>query len=258
MSVATIHPTAIVEPGAQLGADCEIMAYAVVTKHCVLGDRVVVHPFAVIGGDPQYLKFDRGLATGVRIGAGTVLREHVTVNRSIHEGKFTALGENCFVMAASHVAHDCEVGNGVVLANAALLAGHVSVGDHTFLGGGAAVHQFCRIGESVMLAGHASITKDVPHFTMAAERDEIIGFNAVGLRRRGFSRAAIAELKAAFHAVYFTPGNIRAVAAAALGGGEYSSAEARRFLEFFSGGKRSFARARRAADATGAESSDAS
>ncbi len=241
-----IHPTAIVEPGAQLGADCEIMAYAVVTKHCVLGDRVAVHPFAVIGGDPQYLKFDRASATGVTVGAGTVLREHVTINRSIYPGKATAIGENCFFMSGSHAAHDCEVGNHVVLANAALLAGHVGVGDHTFFGGGAAVHQFCRIGESVMVAGHASITRDVPHFTMVAERDEVIGFNAVGLRRRGFARAAIAELKTAFHEVYFTPGNIREVAAARRAAGAFDSAEAKRFLDFFAGGKRGFARARRA------------
>jgi UDP-N-acetylglucosamine acyltransferase len=242
----TIHPTAIVEPGAQLGADCEIMAYAVVTKHCVLGDRVVVHPFAVLGGDPQYLKFDRATASGVRIGAGTVLREHVTINRSIHAGEFTTVGENCFFMAASHAAHDCVVGNDVVLANAALLAGHVSVGDRTFLGGGAAVHQFCRIGEGVMVAGHASITRDVPHFTMVAERDDVIGLNVVGLRRRGVPRASIAELKAAYHDVYFTPGNIREVAAARLAANACETAEARRFLEFFAGGKRSFARARRA------------
>jgi UDP-N-acetylglucosamine acyltransferase len=242
-----IHPTAIVEAGAQLGADCEIMAYAIITKHVVLGDRVVVHPFAVIGGDPQYLKFDRGSATGVRIGAGTVIREHVTINRSIHAGKFTTIGERCFLMASSHVAHDCEVGNDVVFANAALLAGHVSVGDHSFLGGEAAVHQFCRIGESVMVAGHASITRDVPHFTMVAERDDVIGFNVVGLRRRGFSRAAIAELKAAFQDVYFTPGNIREVAASRLAANAFETPEARRFLEFFSSGKRSFARARRTA-----------
>lgn len=250
----TIHPTALVEPGAQLGVDCEIQACAVVTKHCVLGDRVVVHPFAVIGGDPQYLKFDRATAAGVRIGAGTVIREHVTINRSIHAGKNTVVGENCFMMAASHAAHDCEVGNNVVFANAALLAGHVSVGDHTFLGGGAAVHQFCRIGEGVMVAGHASITRDVPHFTMVAERDEVIGFNVVGLKRRGVPRASIAELKAVFADVYFTAGNIREVAAALIAGGKYTSGEARRFLEFFAGGKRSFARARRAA---GAEEADA-
>lgn len=242
----TIHPTAIVEPGAVLGADCEIMAYAVVTKHCVLGDRVVVHPFAVLGGDPQYLKFDRALATGVRVGAGTIIREHVTINRSIHAGQLTTIGENCFMMAASHAAHDCVVGNNVVFANAALLAGHVSVGDHTFLGGGAAVHQFCRLGEGVMVAGHASITRDVPHFTMVAERDDIIGFNGVGLKRRGVPRATIAELKAAYHDVFFTPGNIRTVAATALAGGRFSSAEAKRFLAFFAEGKRGFARARRA------------
>ena len=242
----TIHSTAMVEPGAQLGADCEIQAHAIVTRQCVLGDRVVVHPFAVIGGDPQYLKFDRSTNSGVKIGMGSVIREHVTINRSIHPAGFTIVGEGCFLMAASHVAHDCLVGNQVVLANAALLGGHVSVADHTFLGGGAAVHQFCRIGESVMVAGHASITRDVPHFVMVAERDEVIGFNVVGLKRRGFPRVAIAELKAAFKAVYFTPGNIRDVAAQQLAANAFETAEARRFLEFFADGKRSFARARRA------------
>ena len=243
---SNIHPTALIEPGAQLGADCEIMAYAVITRHCVLGDRVVVHPFAVIGGDPQYLKFDRALATGVRIGAGTVIREHVTINRSIHAGQATTVGAGCFLMANAHVAHDCVVADHVVLANNAMLAGHVEIGANTFVGGGAGLHQFCRIGEGVMVAGNASVTRDVPHFTMVAERDEVIGFNVVGLKRRGFERAAIAQLKAAFHDVYFTPGNIREVAATLLAGGNYPSAEARKFLEFFSGGKRSFARARRA------------
>ena len=241
-----IHPTAIVEPGAKLGIDCEIHAYAIITKHCELGDRVAVHPFSVIGGDPQYLKFDRATNSGVRIGAGTVVREQATVNRSIHNGGFTTIGENCFLMATSHVAHDCVVGNNVVFANAALLGGHVTVADHTFLGGGAAVHQYCRIGEGVMVAGHASITRDVPHFTLVAERDDIIGFNVVGLKRRGFSRAAIAELKAVYHEVFFTAGNIRNVAATVLASGKFSTAEARRFLAFFAEGKRGFARARRA------------
>ena len=244
---SSIHPTAVIEPGAQLGVGCEVMAYAVITRHCVLGERVVVHPFAVLGGDPQYVKFDRATVSGVRVGAGTVVREHVTINRSIHADHFTSVGENCFLMAASHVGHDCEVGSNVVFANAALLGGHVAVGDHSFLGGGAAVHQFCRIGESVMVAGHASITRDVPHFTMVAERDDVIGFNVVGLKRRGFSRVAMAELKAAFHEVYFTPGNIREIAAQRLAAKVFETGEARRFLEFFAGGKRSFARARRAA-----------
>jgi len=244
--MATIHSTAIVEPGAQLGTACEIMAYAVVTRHVILEERVVVHPFAVIGGDPQYLKFDRSHATGVRIGAGTVIREHVTINRSIQPDKFTTVGANCYLMSASHVGHDCAVGDNVVFANAALLGGHVTVGEHSFLGGAAAVHQFCRIGESVMVAGHAAITRDVPHFTMVAERDDVIGFNALGMRRRGFSRVAIAELKAAYQQVYFTTGNIREIAAQRLAANAFETAEARRFLEFFAGGKRSFARARRA------------
>jgi UDP-N-acetylglucosamine acyltransferase len=248
-----IHPTALVEPGAQLGADCEIMAGAIVTRHCVLGDRVVVHPFAVVGGDPQYLKFDRATVSGLRVGAGTVIREHVTLNRSTQAGGFTVIGENSFIMAASHVAHDCVLGNQVVLANGALLAGHVTVGDHAFFGGGSAVHQFCRIGEGVMVAGHASITRDVPHYVMVAERDDVIGFNLVGLKRRGFGRGAITQLKQAYHDVYFTPGNIRTVAAAALAGGKFTTPEARRFLGFFADGKRSFARARRAA----AEANDA-
>ena len=242
-----IHPTAIVEPGAQLGADCEIMAHAIVTRHCTLGDRVVVHPFAVLGGDPQYLKFDRATPTAVRIGSGSVIREHVTINRSIHAGQATVVGENCFFMAASHAGHDCEVGSGVVLANGALLAGHVSVGDHTFMGGGSAVHQFCRIGEGVMVAGHASITRDVAPYVMVAERDDVIGLNTVGLRRRGASRAVISELKQAFQAAFFSAGNIRDVAAAGLASGRWTAEETKRFLGFFAGGKRSFARARRAA-----------
>jgi UDP-N-acetylglucosamine acyltransferase len=180
------------------------------------------------------------------VGAGTVIREHDTLNRSIQAGGFTTVGENCFLMAASHVAHDCALGDGVILANGALLAGHVSVGDHTFFGGGAAVHQFCRIGESTMVAGHASITRDVPPFVMVAERDDVIGLNVVGLKRRGFGRAAIAELKSAYHAVYFTSGNIRDVAAQQAKANAFETAEARRFLEFFGGGKRGFARARRA------------
>jgi len=241
-----IHPTAIVEPGAQLGAGCEIHPYAIVKRHCVLGDRVVVHPFAVIGGDPQYLKFDPATETGVRVGAGTVIREHVTINRSIHPGGQTQVGENCFLMATSHVAHDCEIGPEAVLANAVLLAGHVTVGARAFLGGGAVVHQFCRVGELSMVSGNASLSRDVPPFVMAAERDDVIGLNVVGLKRRGVARAAIAELKAAYHAVYFTPGNIREVAASHLSAGAFETPEARQFLEFFAGGKRSFARARRA------------
>ncbi len=237
-----IHPTAIVEPGAQLGAGCVVHAYAVVTRHAVLGDGVVVHSFAVVGGDPQYLKFDPATASGVRVGAGTVIREHCTVNRSIYAGKDTVIGARCFLMANAHVGHDCAVGDDVVLANNVMLAGHASVGSHTFFGGGAGAHQFARIGEGVMVAGLARVTRDVAPFLLVAERNEIPGFNVVGLKRRGFPRATIQELKAAYARV-FGGGDPRTHAAALLAAGP-ASAEARRFLEFFTGGQRPFARPR--------------
>ncbi|MET0263582.1 MAG: acyl-ACP--UDP-N-acetylglucosamine O-acyltransferase [Rariglobus sp.] len=238
-----IHPSAIVEDGAQLGVDCEIMAHAVVTRHAILGDRVVVYPGAVVGGDPQYIKFDRATPSFVRVGSGSVVRENVTLNRAIHADQITTIGERCFLMAGSHAGHDCALGDDVVLANNALLAGHVSVGNFSFVGGGAAVHQFCRIGESAMVGGLSRITRDLAPFTITAERDEVSGLNLVGLKRRGFSRDAIRELKEAFRIVYFSAGNIRELAAAALASGAYQTAQARQFLEFFAGGKRGFARA---------------
>ncbi len=251
----SIHPTAIIEEGVELGAGCVVDAYAMIKKYTVLGAGVTVHSFAVIGDSPQFLKFDPATVSGVRIGAGTVVREHVTINRSIHAGKFTVVGARCFVMANVHVGHDCEVADDVVLANNVMLAGHVTVGSHTFLGGGAGFHQFCRIGEGAVVSGLARMAQDIPPFAMAAERNEVIGLNLIGLKRRNVSREAIREIKDAFHAVYFTPGNIREVARTALAGGVFKSAEARQFLAFFSEGKRGFARARR--ETLAGESDDA-
>jgi UDP-N-acetylglucosamine acyltransferase len=243
-----IHPTALVEPGAELGPDCEIQAHAIVTRHVVLGARVVVHPFSVIGGDPQYIKFDRATDSRVFVGEGTVLREHVTVNRSIHAGQATTIGAGCFLMAGAHVAHDCCVGDNVVLANQALLAGHVSVGAFSFLGGGAAVHQFVRIGESVMVGGHASVTRDLAPYLLVAGRDAVSGLNLIGLKRRGFARETIRELKEAFRAVYGPTGNIRELAKLALGSGRFLTPEAAQFFAFFGEGKRNFARPGRGTD----------
>jgi UDP-N-acetylglucosamine acyltransferase len=236
----SVHPTAIIEDGVTLGAGCVVQAHAIIRRHSVLGDGVVVHPFAVVGGDPQYLKFDPATSSGVLVGAGTVVREHVTINRSIHAGKNTVIGARCFLMANTHVGHDCVVADDVVLANNTMLAGHVEVGSFTFVGGGAGVHQFVRIGEGVMVGGLTRLTKDVAPFLMVAERDEVPGFNVVGLKRRGFSRDAIRELKDSFHAV-FAGGDPRKAAAARLAAG-VTTAEARRFLEFFATGKRGFVR----------------
>ena len=249
-----IHPSAIIEPGAQLGVDCELHAGAVVTRHAILGDRVVVHPGAVVGGDPQYLKFDRATPSHVRVGEGTVIRENVTINRAVGADQATVVGARCFLMACSHVGHDCTVGDDVVLANNVMLAGHVEVGAFTFFGGGAGVHQFTRVGESVMVSGLSRISRDLPPFTIVAERDEVSGLNLVGLKRRGVPRETIRELKEAFRRVYFRFGDIRRLAAdAAAAGGEtaLNSPEARRFLDFFSGGKRGFARPVRALEHVG-------
>lgn len=249
-----IHPTAIIEDGAQLGADCDIHAHVIIKRHAVLGDRVSVHAFSVIGGDPQYLRFDGATSSSVTIGAGTVIREHVTINRSIYEGRSTSVGENCFFMAGCHLAHDCVVGSDVVIANQAMLAGHVSVGDRAFVGGNAAVHQFVRVGEGTMIGGTARITRDLAPFTLVAERDEVSGLNLVGLKRRGLPRETIRELKEAFREVYFTPGNIRETARFALESGRFASREAQAFLTFFREGKRSFARPAR--ESAGGESQE--
>ena len=241
-----IHPTAIIEPGAQLGAGCVIHPYAIVKRGAILGERVIVHPFAVIGGDSQDLKFDPATESGVRVGDGTCIRESVTINRASSGGAQTEVGPHCLLMACSHVAHDCVVGRNVVIANGALLAGHVHVGDDAILGGAALFHQFMRVGEGVMVGGGTQMTLDLPPFTLAAGRDDVIGLNLIGLKRRGVPRATVMEIKKAFRAVYFATGNIVDVAAAALASGEYASPEARRFLEFFKDSKRGFARARSA------------
>ena len=256
VTIRMIHPSAHIEAGAQLGVDCEIMAGAVITRHAILGDRVVVHPGAAVGGDPQYLKFDRATPTFAQVGEGSVIRESVTINRSIYEGKSTVIGARCFLMAGSHAGHDCELADDVVLANNVMLAGHVSVGAWTFVGGGAGIHQFCRIGELCMVAGLARVTLDVAPGTMIAERDEVIGLNLVGMKRRNWPRETVRELKEAFRAVYFQAGNIRAVAAAARDTGSFPSPEAQAFLEFFSGGKRGFARPRREGLTDGASDRD--
>ena len=239
-----VHPTAIVEAGAELGADCVIHAHAVITRHAQLAEGVVVHPGAVVGSDPQDPAFDPATPSQARIGAGTVLRENVTINRSTIAGGRTIVGDHCYLMAGAHVAHDCTLGDGVVFANHVLVAGFVTIGSFVFVGGGAAFHQYTRVGESAMVGGLARISLDVPPFVMAAERDDIVGLNLVGLKQRGFSREVVGELKDGFREVFFDGGNVRHRAQEMLARG-VRSAEMRRFLEFFAGGRRGIARARR-------------
>ena len=252
----SIHPTALVEDGARLADGCIIHAHALIRRHCELDEGVVIHPFAVIGGDPQDLNFDTRTSSGVRIGARSVIREHVTISRATKADSFTEIGADCFLMAGCHVAHDCRIGSRVVIANAALLAGHVQVGDRAFLGGGAVIHQFCRIGEGVMIGGGARISRDVAPFTLTTERNVLIGLNVVGLRRRGLDRKVLNEIKRAFRALDAPVGNLRELAATALQSGLFMSAEARSFLEFFQSGRRGFVRTRRSAGADDTTDSD--
>ena len=249
--MVNVHPTAIVEDGAQLGAGCVVHAYAIVTRHVVLGEGVVVHPHAVVGGDPQDLGFDPATSTGVRVGARTVIREHVTIHRATKPDGWTDVGSDCFLMIGCHIAHDCHLADRVIVANNVLFAGHIQVGEAAFIGGGTAMHQFSRIGEGAMVGGSSRISQDVPPFSMVTERDEIVGLNIVGLRRRGVPRATVDEIKRAFRAVNVRVGNMREIAAAALASGTYASAEARRYLEFFGSGKRGIARVRRRGAAAG-------
>jgi UDP-N-acetylglucosamine acyltransferase len=247
----SIHPTALIEEGARLGEGCVIHAHALIGRHCHLEDGVVVHPYAVLGGDPQDLGFKPKTRSGVRIGARTVIREHATVNRATKRGESTTVGADCFLMIGSHIAHDCRIGERVVIANAVLLGGHAHVGDRTFLGGGAVIHQFVRIGESVMIGGGSRISSDVAPFCLAAERNTIYGLNMVGLRRRGFKREVLSEIKKAFRETFARGGNLRERAAAQIASGRYSSPEARGFLEFLTAGRRTLARVRRDAAADG-------
>lgn len=240
-----IGPGAVVEAEVTIGAGCRVSAYAILRSGTILGDRVEVDSFSVIGGLPQDLHFDRSQSSGVRVGDGTVIRESVTVSRATRAGGYTEIGRECLFMAGSHAGHDCRIGDHAILANAVLLGGHVSVGGHTFIGGGAAVHQFCRIGESVMLAGHASITMDLPPFLMVVDRNDVIGLNLVGLRRRGVPREAIIELKEAFRYI-FAEGKPAERAGQAMATTRFKTDEAVRYLSFFGDGKRGFARPRRA------------
>ena len=250
---ASIHPAAIVEDGALLGPGCVIHAHALVGRHCRLEDGVIVHPGAVLGGDPQDLGFKAQTPSGVHIGARTVIREHVTVNRATRAGEYTTVGADSFLMTGCHVAHDCRIGDRVVIANAVLLAGHVRIGDRAFLGGGAVIHQFCRIGQSAMIGGGARISSDVAPFCLATERNTVYGLNFIGLKRRGCSREVLSEIKQAFRETLVPTGNLRDLARAALGSGRYASAEALSFLEFFLEGRRSFARVRGAGASSAGE-----
>jgi len=198
-----IHPTAIIEDDVVIGADCEIAAHAVIKRHTRMGARNRVHEHAVIGGDPQDFKFKADTLSYTEIGDDNVFREGVTVHRGSRPDAVTRIGNGCFLMAYAHVAHDCQVGNHVLMANTAGIAGEVLVGDRAFISAAVTVHQFCRIGRNAMIGLSAKVVQDpLPFCITDGNPGRARGLNLVGLRRNGFAAADIAALKEAYRLLY--------------------------------------------------------
>lgn len=216
-----IHPTAIIAPGAQLADDVRVDAYSiigshvkigagtVVGSHCVIDGHTTIGPnnlfyrFCSIGGMPQDKKYD-GEPTGLEIGAGNTFREYVTVNTgTVQDVGVTRIGDDNWIMAYVHIAHDCQVGSHTVIANSVQLAGHIHIGDYAILGGLSAVHQFVRIGAHTMIGGTSSVRQDIPPYLIGAgDPFRPVGINSEGLGRRGFSPEAIAALKESYKLLY--------------------------------------------------------
>ncbi len=219
--MAEIHQTAIVSPEAvleegvvigpyciingkvRIGAGTKLLGHVVIEGKVEIGSGCTIYPFTTIGLPPQDLKY-RGEDTGVRIGNNNIIREGVTIHRaSVGGDGWTEIGDNNFLMAYVHIAHDCKIGSNIIMANAATLAGHVKVFDHAVIGGLVAVHQFTRIGAYAMVGGFSGVGQDIPPYMMAAgARAELHGLNTVGLKRHGFSDETISELKKAYKILF--------------------------------------------------------
>ncbi len=221
-----IHPTAIIAPTAVLGERVTVGPYAYVGDECVVGDGCVIAMRAtlernvtlasgvkvgigsVLGGDPQDLKY-KGEHTTVEIGENTVIREYATINRGTTHSMKTTVGSGSFLMSYVHLAHDCQIGNGVIIGNGTQLAGHVSIDDRAIVSGLVAVHQFARIGRHSFVGGCSRVAKDVPPYLKAVGNPvKLYGLNSVGLQRSGFDEALVRELKRAYRLVFRSELNV--------------------------------------------------
>jgi UDP-N-acetylglucosamine acyltransferase len=216
-----IHPAAMVDPAAVLGRDvrigpfctvgpdvviedgAELVSHVVVDGHTRIGEGAILYPFCTVGLAPQDLKY-RGEPTRCHIGARTQVREHCTIHRGTATGRgVTSVGADCMLMAVAHVAHDCRIGDHVIIANNVVMGGHVAIGDHSVIGGSAAIHQYVRIGRAAMVGGVSGVEGDViPFGSVIGNRARLAGLNVVGLKRRGFEKAAILSLRAAFRCLF--------------------------------------------------------
>jgi UDP-N-acetylglucosamine acyltransferase len=225
--MANIHATAVVDPSAKLGTSVEIgplcvigpdvelrdgvvvLSHAVITGHTKLEEGCRVYPFASIGQTPQDMKY-HGEPSTLSIGPNTIIREHVTINPGTEGGHMaTKVGANCLLMIGAHVAHDCELGDNVTLVNGATLGGHVTIGEGAIIGGLSAVHQFVRIGSYAFVGGMSGIPADLIPFGMAiGNRANLCGLNIVGLKRKGFPREQIHELRQAYRMLFSSEGTL--------------------------------------------------
>ena len=252
-----IHPTAIIHPKAKLDSTVQVGPYAIIDEgvevgpECVIGPQVYLTGLTtigarnrfyigcVIGEAPQDLKYD-GEPTRLRIGEGNVFREHATVHRSNKAAEDTVIGSQNFLMAHSHVAHNCRLGDQVILANGALLAGHVTIGDRAFISGNCVIHQFVRVGTLALMQGGSAISKDFPPYTVARGDNGVCGLNTVGLRRAGVTPAERLELKQLYHALFRQGQNLRAAVAGARE--RFTGGPARVMLDFLAASKRGVCR----------------
>ncbi|MEO8195035.1 MAG: acyl-ACP--UDP-N-acetylglucosamine O-acyltransferase [Gemmatimonadales bacterium] len=220
MKRAGVHPTAIVSSRASLGERVDVGPFAIIGDGCEIGDDCEIHPRAtldrdvklgagvkvgigsVLGGPPQDLKY-AGEETTVEIGPGTTIREYVTVNRGTSHSFKTTVGARCLLMSYVHLAHDCHVGNGVILGNCVQLAGHVIIDDRATLSGLSGVHQFVKIGRNAFIGGCSRVSKDIPPFLKAVGNPvRLYGLNSIGLQRSGFSQEVVRELKRAYRLLF--------------------------------------------------------
>ena len=238
-----VGPFSIVGPHVRVGAGTTIGAHAVVDGWTTLGQGCRIFPFASVGGVPQDLKY-RGEETHLEVGDRTIVREYATVNLgTVGGGGLTRVGSDCLLMAYTHVAHDCLLGNRVILANCATLAGHVTVGDWAAIGGLSAVHQFVRIGEHAYVGGCSAITMDVPPYcTASGNRAKLYGFNLVGLKRRGFTEEALKELRRAYRIIFRSKETLAQALDTVRGSPEYDRPEVRAFVEFIAASERGVTR----------------
>ena len=248
-----IHPTAVIDPKAELhetvqvgpyavidanvrvGAGCRIGPHAHLTGHTVVGLNNIIHTGAVIGDAPQDLKFD-GEHTRLRLGDDNVIREHVTLHRSNMPDEDTVIGSGNFFMAHSHVGHNAEIGNDNIFANGALIGGHAVIADRVFLSGHCAVHQFVRVGTLAMMQGNAAVSQDLPPYTMAFGVNKLCGLNIVGLRRAGFTAEQRQELNFHYKRIFVEGKNVGATVAEALA--SQPGNKAREMLEFIAASTR--------------------